>query len=406
MAGTKRLCIVDPSFTMDSPTMKHLVYAVPALIDAGWLVHVIAEKVEPDLPVEFQRIDRRIQLPMFEKFRVFNRVKKYVRDFRICHPDAIVFGTPGMPYGADVNAVHFLQHIWLRRSRTVPGMELRDRAWLLLARLDARRAAKEFHCARRPIWLAVSESIAEELRRIVARPEMVYVLPNSYDESRFNLGAVDRLRSRKRAELNFRAKDFIFAFLSQGHHRRKGFWVAIEALAHLRQEKPAYDPHFLVIGSTQGTLQRLKHTLSRQVHDWPEWIHFVGMAGHPEDYLAAADALLLPSYFEAFCLAEIEAAALGLPLLLTPHYGTEMILEHFRNGLTIDWDPPVLSKQLFEFLSGTSPLGELDPVTLRPRNFKTSVGRALNRSQYGSALLEFLEAAYERRTGMLKADFA
>jgi glycosyltransferase involved in cell wall biosynthesis len=406
MAGTKHLCIVDPSFNLDSPTMKHLVYAVPALIDAGWRVTVIAENIESSLPVEFRRLKPRMQIPILGGIGLFGQVQKSVRDFRLRYPEAIIFGTPAMPYQADVSAVHFLQHIWLREARKVSGMEWRERAWLVLARMNAHRAAKDFCSNRSAIWLPVSVSIATKLQEVVARPDRVYVLPNSYDESRFNLATGGRLRSQKRAELNFGAKDFVFAFLSQGHHRRKGFWVAIEALVRLRKKKPPYDPHFLVIGGLAATLNRLKQSLSHQVPDWRDWIHFVGMVERPEEYLAAADSFLFPSYFEAFCLAEIEAAAMGLPLLLTPHYGAEMILEHGRNGLTIAGHPPDLSNQLFAFLAGASPLGPIDSVSLRPRNFHSSVGRALTRSQYSSALLDLLETAYEKRVGMLGGHLA
>ena len=392
----KHLCIVDPVFTLESPTMKHLVYAVPALITAGWHITVIAEKIEPNLPVEAWPLKQpRIRIPILGGIGSFSGVQKSFHNFRANYPEAIIFGTPAMPYNADVTAVHFLQHVWLREARKVRGMDLRERTWLLLAKTLARRAAKDFSSNRRTIWLPVSDSIAGELRKVVACPERVYVLPNSYDESRFNLKTANRLRGHKRTELNFGANDFVFAFLSQGHHRRKGFWIAVEAIANLRNKTPAYNPRFLVIGGAPSTLNRLKRTLSQRILDWRDWIHFSGMAERPEEYLAAADAFLFPSYFEAFCLAEIEAAAIGLPLLLTPHYGVEMILRHGRNGLAVDWQPSVLSNQLLDFLTGASALGTIDPITLRPRNFEPSVGRALNRSEYSSALLGFLEAAYD-----------
>jgi glycosyltransferase involved in cell wall biosynthesis len=397
MGERKRLCIVDPSFTLDSPTMKHLVYAVPFLIDAGWLVTVIAENIESDLPVDFERLQPRVKIPIIGSFDFCSRAQKRVRDFRARYPEAVVLGTPATPYNADVTTVHFLQHIWLRAARKVPGMDWREYTWLLVARIEAHRAAKAFRSNRHTMWLPVSESIARELQKVTANPEKAHVLPNSYDESRFNLGAADRLRRRKRTELNFGSKDFVFAFLSQGHHRRKGFWVAVEAIASLRKNKRDYVLHFLVMGGSPSTLDRLKRTLSHQIDDWPDWIHFTGMVKYPEEYLAAADAFLFPSYFEAFCLAEIEAAALGLPLLLTPHHGAEMILDHGRNGLKIDWQPANLSNQLRDLLAGVSPLGVIDPVSLRPRNFRPGVGRALNRSEYSSALLAFLETAYEDR---------
>jgi glycosyltransferase involved in cell wall biosynthesis len=381
--------------------MKHLVCAVPSLLDAGWRITAIAENIEPNLPVELLRLkpDRGWQLIGVLAFS--GRLQRSVRDFRAKHPDAVIFGTPGLPFNAHMSAVQFLSHVWLREARKIPAMNLRERAGLLLSKIDDWRTAKDFNLNRIAIWLPVSESIARELQQVVARPERIKILPNSYDEARFNLKTVDRLRSRKRAELHFGSGDFVFAFLSQGHHRRKGFWVAVEALAQLRARNRSlsYNPQLLVIGGIPATLSRLKKDLSRNLSDWSRWIRFTAMVSRPEESLAAADAFLFPSFFEAFCLAEIEAAAMGLPLLLTAHHGSEMILLEGLNGLTISSEPTVLTKQLSEFLSGNSQLGPIDPVSLRPKNFRISVGRALTRSEYNSALLQLVEAVYEERVG-------
>jgi glycosyltransferase involved in cell wall biosynthesis len=395
----RQLCIVDPSFTLESPSMKHLVYAVPALIREGWKIAVIAERIEAHLPVEFLPLKPRKRNPLFRTFELFALMQKNVREFRIRHPEAIMFGTPGLPYDADVSAVHFLNHVWLRQAKKIPTMSLRERTKLIFSRLYDWRTAKDFRSSITALWLPVSESIANELQKVVAHPERIRLLANSYDETRFNSGARDRFRRVRRAALGFDTKDFVFVFLSQGHHRRKGFWLAIQALAQLRRSIHSlpFRPALLVIGGSPETLGRLTRELSRMTPDWSDWIFFTGMVERPEENLAAADAFLFPSFFEAFCLAEIEAAAMQLPLLLTAHYGSEMILEHGRNGLEISFNVSVMAQQLFDFLSGSSRLGPIDSGNLRPRNFRPSVGRALTRQQYGARLINLLDAVSQTK---------
>jgi glycosyltransferase involved in cell wall biosynthesis len=99
-----------------------------------------------------------------------------------------------------------------------------------------------------------------------------------------------------------------------------------------------------------------------------------------EKYYAASDAFLFPSYFEAFCLAEIEAAACGLPLLLTPHHGSEMILRDGVNGVRLSFDPKVMGAQVADFLAKGLP--DFDPGT----------ARGLTKGEYASQLL----GVYER----------
>jgi glycosyltransferase involved in cell wall biosynthesis len=332
--------------------MKHLVYSVSALIGKGWRITVMAEQVEPGLPVEFLQLRPRSRVPWFRTWEFLAMMQVNLRKFRYQHPEAVIFGTAGLPSTADVSAVHFFLHVWLREARKIPDMSLRERAALFLSRLDQRRFTRHFASDETALWLPVSESIADELRKVVPRPKRIWVLPNSYDESRFSLDTRDRFRKQKRMELNFDTNDFVFVFLSQGHHRRKGFWVAVEALAQLRREKSelAYHPRLLVIGGTPRTLARIQRELSRQVSDWSAWIRFTGMVDRPEESLAAADAFLFPSFFEAFCLAEIEAAAMSLPLLLTAHHGSEMILHHGRNGLTISHNQALLVEQAARIL--------------------------------------------------------
>jgi glycosyltransferase involved in cell wall biosynthesis len=110
--------------------------------------------------------------------------------------------------------------------------------------------------------------------------------------------------------------------------------------------------------------------------------------------LSAIDAFLFPSYFEAFCLAEIEAAALSLPLLLTPHFGSEMILKPGENGLSVSFSPDELAEQLWAFLRGSTKLGPIETHSHRPQDFRPSVGKALNRKQFAERLLQILEETW------------
>lgn len=174
-----------------------------------------------------------------------------------------------------------------------------------------------------------------------------------------------------------------FAFVSLGHHRRKGFWLAIEALALIRAEG-FRNARFLVIGGLPATLTAIQERLERTVNDWREWITFTSQQSAVEHYLAAADAFLYPSYFEAFCLAEIEATALGLPLLLTPHHGTEMILRDGVNGLKISYDPREIAETLRTVLTeGTV-------------KFTRDLGKALNPHRLCRATRGDLRTAADR----------
>jgi glycosyltransferase involved in cell wall biosynthesis len=392
----KELCIVDPNFTLESPTMKHLVYAIPALSRAGWTITALAKQIQADTNVEFFPLELRCQNPLLQIIELPLVAKQTVRRFKRLHPRALVFGTPGVPPGADVSAIHFLDRVWLQEARKLERKSLRERAALLISQFHDWEVKRDFNSGRTQLWLPVSDSIANEVRKIVAQPDRVRVLPNSYDETRFAPKTVQRWRRVRRAEFQYKATDFVFTFLSQGHHRRKGFWLAALALARLRREVKSlsFTPHFLVIGGGPATLERLQKALRKDIPDWSDWIRFVGMVERPEESLAAADAFLFPSYFEAFCLAEIEAAALELPLLLTPHFGSEMILQDGRNGLRISFDYQELAQQLENFLAGATPLGAIDPNSLRPTNFVPSVGKALTRDEYSQRLLQLLEEVW------------
>ncbi|HEY5813581.1 MAG TPA: glycosyltransferase family 4 protein, partial [Chthoniobacterales bacterium] len=214
--------------------------------------------------------------------------------------------------------------------------------------------------------------IAGELRPLLHGEAKIEVLPNSYDETRFNPEVRLRWRDAMRAELGYLPEHFVFVFTSQGHHRRKGFWLAVEALNHVRQTHRHI--RFLVVGGSPERLAELRQKLTVVAPDWQNWIHLAGSQPEPEKYLAASDAFLFPSYFEAFCLAEIEAGACGLPLLLTPHHGSEMILQDGVNGVKLSFDPEIMSGQISSFIAKVGTVCEL------------SAGRGASRIDYASRL--------------------
>lgn len=386
---------VEEDISLHSPSTKHLVYSVPHLREEGWEVRawclttdVAADAVETRLLPAPPRAVRVLTPYWFWALSNGYGLGHWL--LRGGKPARLVHTVGGAYLGADIAAIQFVNHVWLRKQVELGLPNLKAVLMVLWTLLAVLKDQLQFSNPRCRLFLPASDSIAEEVRRrCLARTE-IEVLANSYDESRFNPAVRGKWREPMRRELGFGAGDMVFSFASQGHHKRKGFWLAVEALDRLRRREDvprARDAKFLVIGGLPGTLDRLRGELTARHPGWEKWLVFVGVQAAVEHYLAAADAFLFPSYFEAFCLAEIEAGALGLPLLLTPHHGTEMILRPGENGLRLPFDPAAMEETLAGFLRDGLP------------PFAPSAGRALDRPAYARKLAGIYRRLIEHGPG-------
>jgi glycosyltransferase involved in cell wall biosynthesis len=144
----------------------------------------------------------------------------------------------------------------------------------------------------------------------------------------------------------------------------------------------------MVIGRADSAIAQLKRTLDRHFSTWSKFLLFVGQQKQVERYLAAADAFLFPSYFEAASRAEVEAAAIGLPLFLTPHCGTEQFPREQMRGAWLEYDGFDIAKKMMAFANGQIPM---EPI---------SVGGALAPTEYADRL----NSIYEELTALVKVD--
>ncbi len=386
-----RVLLVDPNIVSSSPTMKGIVWSIPYLQEQGMEIEAWCWCCERDLKDVTVRLLPRLpvprQLSLWAFFFVCNFYGLY--RFGLCRkprPDVIQSG--GFYYlGADMSVIQFSNIDWLRAQLRLGFKGVKD--LLIFARtllgvvadliLMWNPGCRRLHPA--------SDAVAADLRRWGPAWNRIEVLPNAFDPEKFTVERRERERAGARKALGFRGEDLVFAFVSLGHYRRKGFFEAVEILENLRT-RGHHSVRFLVVGGTEATLSGLKKKLECGTPGWESWITFTGMVDDTGRILSAADAFLYPSYSEAFALVEIEASALGLPLYLTRHHGAEMILEDGINGRFIDWDPSKAADVIEE---------ELREGRVVPGESQT--GRAVSREEYARRLAGFLEsAAADRRS--------
>jgi glycosyltransferase involved in cell wall biosynthesis len=133
-------------------------------------------------------------------------------------------------------------------------------------------------------------------------------------------------RDRLREELRITEADTLFLFLGR-LNRDKGVLDLATAFSGMGDERA----HLLFVGPDEG---ELGPQLRRLTEGCEKRVHFVGYAEKPEEYMAAADVLCLPSYREGFGNVVIEAAAVGIPAIGTRIYGVEdAIQEHVSGSL-------------------------------------------------------------------------
>jgi UDP-glucose:(heptosyl)LPS alpha-1,3-glucosyltransferase len=148
------------------------------------------------------------------------------------------------------------------------------------------------------------------------------------------------LRREARAELGIDDAASVAMFVG-GDWGRKGLAYAVDAIALA----PGW--HLVVAGAGDPS----PHAARARRAGSESRLHFLGTVHDMRRLYAAADAFVLPTAYETFSLVTFEAAASGLPLLVTRVHGVEDLLRDGSNGWFITRDDRDIARRLSELRS-------------------------------------------------------
>lgn len=174
--------------------------------------------------------------------------------------------------------------------------------------------------------LALSQMVARDYEHYHHVPrQRIRLVYNGVDTQRFSPDHRAENRQHTRARLGVADDEVLFLFV--GHDfARKGLATAIRALGHLRADRRPV--RLIVVGGKPiGPYKRLAARCGVRSQ-----VMFAGSVADPIPYYAAADAYLLPTFYDPCSLGVLEAAASGLPSVTTPFNGAGELLTDGVDG--------------------------------------------------------------------------
>ncbi len=227
--------------------------------------------------------------------------------------------------------------IGLRRLvHTIHVAEARFRPW----RFTLPRAAP----LERERLICVSEAVRRHhLRRTGLSPERYRVIRNGIDVGAFARDEERRRALRRRWSLS--DDQPLLAFVGR-LDRQKGVDTLLGAMAHLGARGA---PAELVIagdGPQRGMVENFVARAHGGAHT-----RLLGWRDDVAALLSAADVFVLPSRWEGFGLAAVEAMAAGLPVIATRVPGLSEVVAHGRTGLLLPpGDATALAEAIVELI--------------------------------------------------------
>jgi UDP-glucose:(heptosyl)LPS alpha-1,3-glucosyltransferase len=168
-----------------------------------------------------------------------------------------------------------------------------------------------------------SNMVKQELRRHFGLAESkLRVIYSGVDLALFHPGLRPVWRERKRAELGIADAAMVFLFVGSGF-RRKGLPQLLRALSGVR------DAHLVVVGADKE-LPRLRRVAEQAKLSGR--VHFAGGQEDVKPWYGMADCFVLPTLYDPFPNAALEAMACGLPLVTSLQCGAAEFVESGVEG--------------------------------------------------------------------------
>ena len=177
--------------------------------------------------------------------------------------------------------------------------------------------------------IANSKMVRDQIKKHYAVPEeRMAVVYNGVDAVRFT-PENRRWRGEVRRSLGIPEDSRLLLFVGSGFER-KGLGTLVKALSFLKGE----DIRAVVIGKGDEG----RYGILAGKCGIPDKITFLGARQDIEKFYAAADLFVLPTLYDPFSNATLEAMASGLPVITTKTNGVAELIENGREGYVLD-DP-------------------------------------------------------------------
>jgi UDP-glucose:(heptosyl)LPS alpha-1,3-glucosyltransferase len=220
-----------------------------------------------------------------------------------------------------------------RGEHPVTGL---PRNWGIADRLLLRLEETIFRKRRYRKIIAVADGVRRELMECYGVPEAdVVVIPNGVDLAAFSPDVRAARREDSRRRLGLTEDDTAILFVGN-EFERKGLKFALDAMALAKSSTQK----LIIAGKDDPAPYR---QYARRLGISPN-VRFAGTSNDMPSMFAAADIFLLPTSYEAFSLALLEAAATGLPIITTRVNGAVELVRDRANAILVDQDSQEIAK--------------------------------------------------------------
>ena len=174
-----------------------------------------------------------------------------------------------------------------------------------------------------------SRMVKNEIRHRFGLPEeKLHVIYNGVDLEAFHPRLRDAHRASARAELGIPGSALTFVFVGSGFERKGVFRLLPAFLLGA-----VAGAHLIVVGQDRAEARAKALAGALGI---AQRVHFLGGRDDVRPWYGAADAFVLPTLYDPFPNAALEAMACGLPVIVTNQCGAAELVEQGSNGMVCD----------------------------------------------------------------------
>ena len=183
------------------------------------------------------------------------------------------------------------------------------------------------------IFFQNHEDMQIAISKKICRSDKARYLGNGIDLKLFNRNRLnDVVIASKRRELGIAPGELVVGFVGR-LVREKGILELLQAAAYFEEKHKGV--RFLVIGSLDRDKDGSLTQAELDFYNNSGICVFAGLRNDMSEMYAIMDVFVLPSYREGFPRSSMEAAAMGVPCIVSDIRGCRETVEHERNGILV-----------------------------------------------------------------------